>query len=616
MVSPGPLFEREWRERFRRFPSHLWLGGLVSVFALLVCLGAYRAALNPDLPALSWRAGGRALLDLYRWAGGLGFWSGALLLGATSVSDEKTASTWEHLLLCPIGGRGLAVGKIASGAAYLVALQLALLPVLLVAASCFGASPLEIGGVMLSHLLLTIQGATLGLWGALRGQSLLDGLEHSLGGIGRILMQTVLLLVFASCVVIPLGAAFAAATKLSAVSLAVFFKWVSVAFIGAMLLVGQAFLSFVAGVTGLGVGAQSIREANEFLLAPCIWAGQLMGVALFLKWSVWEIDNPTRDFWGVTDARVRDHVPNDHLHVLYRVWSWTLSPAQLAAFPIKERREPLIKAHNLLPTWEQTFIPSPAPPPTKEAPKKNTNRMRAPVSRRWQELNPVLWLDLTRCLSLRSPDSNMVPILFTVAALGGSLLLAISLFLLVGWVQNGVLGGPRADVSSLVSTWNDLHWTLRWGALACGPLWGATGYVVERRTGMLVELRLTLISARAMWLGKFLSRFGIFALLSLPMLAFVAFFACNWPDKNGAYEVASALVSSWALAAWSCLACLWLSDSSRKELASALWCGAFAISWGVLLWNFPTFGWTPVHLFGATLAGGHLLWRLKRLGFG
>lgn len=297
--------------------------------------------------------------------------------------------------------------------------------------------------------------------------------------------------------------------------------------------------------------------------------------------------------------------------VLYRVWSWTLSPAQLAAFPTKERREPLSKTSDLLPTWEETFafVPDEAPSP------KNTQRMRAPVSRRWQEWNPVLWLDLTRCLSLRSPDSNMVPVLFTLGALGGSLLLSITLFLLVGWVQNS-LGGSRGDVSSLSSTWNDLHWMLWWGALACGPIYGATGYVVERRTGMLVELRLTLIDARAMWWGKFGARALIPALLSLSLLALVAFFAWNWPDKNGVYEVASALVSGWALAAWSLLACLWLSDSSRKELAATLWCGAFALAWGALLWNFPTFSWTPLHILGATLAGGHLFWRLKRLGFG
>lgn len=226
----------------------------------------------------------------------------------------------------------------------------------------------------------------------------------------------------------------------------------------------------------------------------------------------------------------------------------------------------------------------------------------------------MLWLDLTRCLSLRSPDSSMVPLLLSLGALGGSFVLAVGMFLLVGWIQNA-LGGSRGDVSSLASTWENLHWILWWGALVCGPIWGATGYVVERRTGMLVELRLTLISARALWWGKFGARFLIPASLSLPLLAMVAFFAWNWPDKNAPYEVAAALVDCWALAAWSLLACLWISDSTRRELSAGLWCSAFALVWGCLLWNFPNFMWTPIHLVGAILAGGHLLLRLKRLGF-
>lgn len=241
--------------------------------------------------------------------------------------------------------------------------------------------------------------------------------------------------------------------------------------------------------------------------------------------------------------------------------------------------------------------------------------MRAPVSRRWQELNPVLWLDLTRCLSLRSPDSAMLPILLTVGALSGSLLLAVSLFLLVGWIQTG-LGGAHGDVSSLSTLWEQLHWILWWSALACGPLWGALGYVVERRTGMLIELRLTLITALALWQGKFWARFGIFAALSIPLLSLIAFFAWNWPHKNAAFEVISALMSSWALGSWSVCACLWLSDSCRRDLAAALWCGTFGISWGLLLWSFPTFPWLPLHIAGTTLTGGHLFWRLKRLGFG
>ncbi len=799
MPAVNPLFEREWRERFRRLPSYLQLGGLVLLLLSLVCLGVWRARFDPDLTVIQWRRDGRALLDIYRWAGGLLFWCGALLMGATSVSDEKSGATWEHLLLCPVGGRGLSVGKIASGAAFLVVLQLALLPVLLVAGLCFGASPFEIGGVMLSHLLLTIQGATLGFWGALRGQTLAEGLVESLGGIGRLVGQCVLMAIIGLCFVSVGGLVLRVVFLLPIPGLGAFLGSVWLFALHGIVLLSCWALSLVAGITGVGVPLLSSPEIGPWLVPIGILVGQLLGIVLFLKWSAWEIDYPTRDFWPASsnvDSNSRGFTPSAPLpnrptairssrldqlrlnpfrptparsasvrpdpprpdparpmparssnprvpapfgelptsqtapplfgasgsraekprplivpppaptqpllpasrparppvetpqsahntpflnaaprhptsvqsapvelqttgaqsvpvigeqpspfgpssapapfpfdlnqtrrialstallpmmwQVLYRTWSWTLSPAQLAVFPAKERRESLSKTSNLLPTWEETFAPAPSPDEAQHEPKKNTHRMRAPVSRRWQELNPVLWLDLTRCLSLRSPDSNMVPVLFILGALGGSLLLSITLFLLVGWVQNS-LGGSRGDVSSLSETWGDLHWILWWGALACGPIYGATGYVIERRTGMLAELRLTLIDARAMWWGKFLSRFLIPALLSLPLLALVAFFAWNWPDKNGVYEVASALLSSWALSAWSLLLCLWVSDSSRKELSATLWCGAFALAWGVLLWNFPTFGWTPVHLLGATLAGGHLFWRLKRLGFG
>lgn len=699
MLSLNPLFEREWRERFRRRASYFQLGGLVLALCAVLCFGIWHAGSQTALTALAWRANGRAMLDFYRVAAGVLFWSGALLLGSVGVSDEKSGATWEHLLLCPLGGRGLCAGKIASGAAFLGVLQAVLLPVLLVAGQCFGVSASEIAGVMMSHLLLTVQGATLGFWGALRGQTLIEGLAQSLAAIGRLVMQTVIFVVGASWFVVLLGGAFTAVTMLAPSSVAVVFKWLMVAFVGALFWAAKGLVSFVAGMTGVGVLAQSAAQLRFALWPPLLWAGQLAGVALFLKWSAWEVDYPAREFGEVSvkpnptrsnvpvrplvsrpvvlpssrpvqprvplpfEARnprkssapplfgtnpppaaiprpaplpVRietqaQPVPISPRHaeemrpftlsptrwkVLYRVWSWTLSPAQLAAFPIKETRDSGAKSLAMLPTWEQTFAPKPVSQvQAKDASLKTVRRMRAPVSRRFQEWNPVLWLDLTRCLSLRSPDSKMVPILLSVGALGGSFVFAVGLFLLVGWVQNA-LGGARGDVSSLRSSWDNLHWALRWGALGFGPLWGATGYVVERRTGMLVELRLTMLSARAVWWGKFLSRFGIVAALSLPLLALVAFFACNWPDKNGAMETLSALVSSWALASWSLLACLWVSDSCRRELGAALWCGALGVVWGVLLWNFPTMPWTPIHLFGAVLAGGHLFLRLKRLGFG
>ncbi len=691
----NPLFEREWRERFRRRATFWQLGGLLAVVGALLCFAVWRTGLEAAPSALSWRANGRAMLDFYRAFAGALFWCGALLLGGVSVSDEKLGATWEHLLLCPVGGRGLAVGKIASGAAFLVALQIALLPVLLVAGDCFGASSGEIAGVMVSHLLLTIQGATLGFWGALRAPTLMEGLIESLAAIGRLVGQTVVFLVAASWFLVILGSVFKAVSMLAPSSIAVVFKWLLVAFFWVLLWAAKALVSFVAGMTGAGVLAQSVAPVKFALLPLFLWAGQLAGVALFLKWSAWEVDYPAREFGGAVpnntptqtpprvapvptrpaprpsngrvpssleaqgagkttapalfgtgfrpanvprpapsvgasslpqtqsapvDEPVRAPEPTlfsrlpSRGKVLYRAWSWTLSPDQLAAFPIKERHESLAKTSDLLPTWEQTFAPQPPKRPADAAPKK-VRRMRAPVSRRFQEWNPMLWLDLTRCLSLRSPDSKMFPVLLTCGALGGSFVFAVGMFLVVGWVQNA-LGGARGDVSSLASTWDNLHWMLWWGALGCGPLWGATGYVIERRTGMLVELRLTLLSARAVWMGKFAARFGIIVALSLPMLSLVAFLAWNWPDKNGLVETVSALVSSWALGAWSLLACLWVSDSCGRELASGLWCGAFGLFWGALLWNFPGFAWTPLHILGATLAGGHLFVRLKQLGFG
>lgn len=720
MLSLNPLFEREWRERFRRRETYWQLGVFLAALGALLCFGVWRASLETPSNPLAWRAQGRMFLDWYRVTAGMLFWPAALLLGSVSVSDEKIGATWEHLLLCEVGGRGLAVGKIASSAAYLVILQFALLPLLLVAGGCFGVATGEIAGVMMSHLLLTVQGATLGLWGAIRAQTLGEGLLESLAAIGRFIGQTVVLLIGASWCVVLLGSVLSAVMVLAPSPVAAVFKWLLAAFIGALLWAAKALVSFVAGMTGLGVLAQSVAQVKFALLPLFLWAGQLVGVALFLKWSAWEVDYPAREFWGLaTDAlasaksslvtpppvsapvRLFERVPspfeahnankttapplfgkalapanilrdapslfdsldanknsplgtslppvnipraaspvsraiepqpiqNEPRHaeenvftptptrgrVLYRAWSWALSPSQLAAFPIKEARDLSAKNSTMLPTWEQQFALEPSSTDQlDEVATKTIKRMRAPVSRRFQEWNPVLWLDLTRCLSLRSPDSKMFPVLLTIGALGGSFVLAVGLFLLVSWVQN-VFGGARGDVSSFVSTWNSLHWILWWGALGFGPLWGATGFVVERRTGMLVELRLTLLTARAVWWGKFAARFGIVAALSLPILALVAFFAWNWPDKNGLTETISALVSSWALATWSLLACLWISDSCRRELAAGLWCGAFGIAWGVLLWNFPTFFWTPIHILGATLAGGHLLFRLKRLGFG
>ena len=630
VVTLNPLFEREWRGRFRRPTTHGQLLLLVSAMMALVCFGIWRIGFLPDMTVKEWRLNGHYWLDTYHCLGSFVFWCGALLLGATSVSDEKASATWEHLLLSPSGGKGLSVGKIASGAAWLLMLQIALFPALLVAGLCFGATPSEVAGVMLSHLLLTLQGATLGFWGALRGNTLMDGLGQSLAAIGRVLGQCVLVAIVSIWLVTLLGFVI---RVLLLIPIPVLKSSLNAAWplaYGLLLWIAEIWGSLVAGVTGVGIPLQALPGTDffHFLHPVALIVGQVFGIAVFLKLSVWELDYPTRDFWGVTGQGVEEHKGNDHLQVLYRVWSWNLTPEQVTAFPLREQKEPFAKIRSLLPTWERAMADVAAafaPPATAstqaavplavKTPRANTKRMRAPVSRRWQELNPVLWLDLTRCLSLRSPDSAMLPVLLTLGALGGSVLLAISLFLLIGWVQN-TFGGVRGDVSSLGATWEELHWVLLWAALACGPIWGTMGYVIERRTGMLVELRLTLITASEMWWGKFGARFVIFAALSIPVLAIVAFFAWNWPDKNAPWEVASALLSSWALGMWSVCACLWLSDSCRRDLTAALWCGAFGLGWGLLLWNFPTFSWVPVHLGGATLTGGHLFWRLKRLGFG
>ncbi|RYX86667.1 hypothetical protein EON83_00360 [bacterium] len=618
MFSFNPLFEREWRGRFRPLTSHLQLALIVAILAALVCFGVWRGAFTTGATVTQWRMEGRALLDGYCWLGALVFWSGALLIGATSVSDEKAHSTWEHLLLCPVGGRGLAVGKIASGAAWLLIIQIVLLPPLLVAGRCFGVTPTEIAAVMLSHLILTVQGATLGFWGALRAETLLNGIAEAMAAIGRILMQCLLVAFISGWVLMMIGIVMRALFGLPIPGLNALFKAVWPTILLVLFFIGQVLGSLVSGFVGVGVALRAFHAVGDLLMPLPLIAGQLLSIALFVKWSAWAIDHPTRDFWGVTPTGYQ-HKINDHLRVLYRVWSWELTNHQLNAFPIWERREAPNKFQAVLPTLEQAFgqlqIPRPTPKANDAKARTSTKRLRAPVSRRWQELNPVLWLDLTRCLSLRSPDSAMLPILLAIGALGGSMLLAVSLFLLVGWIQNS-FGSSRGDVSSMATTWGQLHWMLTWSALACGPLWGAMGYVIERRTGMLIELRLTLITALEMWVGKFAARFGIFATLSVPLLSLVAFFAWNWPNKNASFEVASALLSSWSLGAWSVCACLWLSDSCRRDLSAALWSGSFGLGWGLLLWNFPAFSWLPLHIIGATLAGGHLLWRLKRLGFG
>lgn len=320
MPTFNPLFEREWRGRFRRPSSHLQLGLLVSLMTALVCFGVWHVGFAPAMTVMEWRSNGRALLNGYRWLGALVFWGGALLMGVTTVSDEKAGATWEHLLLCPVGGRGLTVGKIASGAAWLLIMQVVLFPPLLVAGRCFGVTPPEIAGVMVSHLLLTIQGTTLGLWGALRGRTLTDSVAQSLSAPGRFLLLFAMAAFLSSGVVIFLGQLVRALFLLPFPGSVALLKvlWLPVSAV--LLFTAQTLTSLMAGITGVGVPLLSFPVVGDFLRPLPLLTGQILGIALFLKWSAWSIDYPTRDFWGVIQERRPSHRSNDHLRVLYRVW--------------------------------------------------------------------------------------------------------------------------------------------------------------------------------------------------------------------------------------------------------------------------------------------------------
>ncbi|BCM89122.1 hypothetical protein IAD21_00966 [Abditibacteriota bacterium] len=620
MTCLNPLFEREWRARFRRHSSHLQLALPVVAMTALVCFGVWRDSFAPGLTVMQWRAHGLALLDSYRWMAALVIWSTALLIGATSVSDEKASATWEELLLCPMGGRGISLGKIASSAVWLLLLQLVLLPPLIVAGLCFGAKPLEIGSVMFSHLLFTIQGATLGFCGALRGRSLAEGVVLSLTDLGRLLLHCVLLLVFVLLGMALWGLLSSTIAFLRFPTPITFLRTAFFFAVTNIIPVIKTLSTVMLGVTGIGI---PLRHATFYgnqlsLSPPLLLAGQLLGIALILKWSVWQVDNPRHDFGAKNPALGEGQKPFIHLFVLYAAWNWTLTPEQLNTFSLYD----IDNEHQS--ADEPEFHPlaslllarrngkelgrKPAPPGDA------VMRFRIPIQRRLIELNPVLWLDLTRVLSLRAPESVLLPVAVFVTALGGWVLWE-SLSILHGWISNAQFGSA-GDKATLREGWEKVRWLLLFAALAGGPLWGASGYVVERRSELLLELHLTLLSAFTMCWGKFLARFIAFGLFSLPLLALVAFFARNWPYKNGVGETMTAVFSMWLLAAWSLMICLCISDACRKGLTATLCCVAFAVIWGVLIWQFPDALWNLSHLIGTAIASFYLCWRLKRLGFG
>ena len=146
-----------------------------------------------------------------------------------------------------------------------------------------------------------------------------------------------------------------------------------------------------------------------------------------------------------------------------------------------------------------------------------------------------------------------------------------------------LLAGSRSD-TDLSEIYGVVRQVLCYGALASGPLFATTGYVIERRSMMLHELRLTLLSARDLWWGKFAARWCIPLVAALPGLLLLQFFADNMGERAPQFALLSEATLIFGIAAASIGVCLWLSYHAANPLAAALWCLGFAIVVGGPLW--------------------------------
>lgn len=607
-MSINPLFAVELRGRFRRpiafgqLALAIAAGALLIGFLMLWPDAATPNATAPGAPgAAGLRAQGLAILLAYRLWGGLLYAFVGVLVGAMSIIHEKNAGTFEHLLLSPLRASGIVRGKVASSLAFLFLLQLALLPLLMGMGALCLLTPAQVLWVAALHFGLSAQGVTLGILGAVRARSIFAAVANALGWW--------LAVVFFLGAVAYAGGLFVGALYLFfnviiaaivetlgwwgiATWIRISWQWMSQAL---LIPLGWSAASLAGGV--LGIAALVEKGAT----IPLVFLGQMLGVVYFARWSAWQMGVPNRRLMPLGW---------DAWQLLLRRTSWQLSPLEAALFPVVEAGEERVKF---------------APPKKAAAATKGGGRIRLFSARRLENVNPVFWLDLQRCLSLRAPSpATQLPLLL-FAALGGALALAAGMAGLVSLLAN-----TRSD-ADLGELYQIVHWVLCYLALLCGPLFSTTGYVIERRSMMLHELRLTLLSARGLWWGKLAARWLIAVIGALPGLMLLQFFANN---MSGAprFALLSEGLLILSIAAASIGVCLWLSYHAANPLAAALWCLGFAVVVGGPLWNGGQY-WAPLQIVSpllapapancvlvyaavAVLSNGAIGWKLRRMGFG
>lgn len=600
---PNPLFEREWRGRWRRLSSHgqlaLLVVGAAAVLCFLVARRQFRDGQIALLSIQTVQERGLLILSGYQICGGALLAIAALLIGIVAFTGEKDAGTYEQLLLCPLGPRGIIGGKIWSGAAFLLVLQLGLLPMLMgVSALCL-VPPKTALGIGVSHFLLTVQALALGLWAATQSRTIAESIARA-GGVAICLAVGLAATLFFGAMLIGLAwiilSTFVSPLKALNPVLAPL-----VSFFGPII------VSFAGGLSGILALLPPDLFGSNLKVWP-VFLGQIAGIYFLLRWTALQLRHPERQLLTGNVMPYR---------AIFLGRDWELSAWNLADWPLVQEPKPF---------WTR---PPRVQNPKNGKPNSHAKRLRL-VSLRWaQNLNPVFKLDVQRCLSLRTstPESHLFLMLFL--ALGGSICLALGMATAVSLFQR-VLTGSRADLSWMRNSYADLRVGLCYLALASGPLFAALGYVIERRSFMLHELRLTLLGTWAIWWGKFAARWIIPLFAALPGLAIVGFFADNLPET----DLVSALISQSALiltvAACSVLVCLAISFHARNELTAWLWCLTWSIGWGVL-WRIgpPIFsahkavlggplllGFLVIHGILAIVCGGYLFWRLRREGFG
>ena len=603
-MTLNPLFAVELRGRFRRLAAFAQLAGAVVAAALLLgFLLQFHAGREMSTVAQA-RAQGRAMLDAYQgWGGLLIFFTGALV-GAMSLIHEKNAGTFEQLLLCPIGAIGIARGKIASALAFSLLLQLALLPLLIVTSSSCLLTPGQVLCVMALHFGLCAQGVTLGILGAVRARTIISALGLALGWWISVLLWLFVLVIIVAVIFTIINAVVA--------GVGVFFTLAGHYYLqfGWQWIITHVLLPLGVGLAALAGGAMGAPALVRLgALTPLIFAGQMLSLFCYARWAAWQLHSPDRmmmNVIGSTDKTPRGAAQVPALFFLTH-WKWQLTPFQIARFPLSESEGTRVSR------------PKPAAKPAT----KNARRIRLLKARWLQNVNPVLWLDLQRCLSLRAPNPNAQLPLLLFAALGGSISLAV---LMTGLVTLLTGGASEASLGQFLSF---SHYALCYGALASGPILGATGYVIERQSMMLHELRLTLLSARGLWLGKFGARYSIPIVAAIPMLLLFQFFAQNMGEATPRAALLSEFLLTTSIAACSISTCLWLSYHAPHQLAAALWCLGWAAIWGSALWHGASGIWVWASPFAggplscalfhgaiAVAASGAIYWKLRRMGFG